>query len=310
MLYIALLIFAVLASAYFAFRYFSLTYAIKKLQKDIDNIQQDLTQNQMLHLPVPNRHLKNLLCSFNSTLEEIQKERLSYEQRERNFQKQIENISHDLRTPLTVILGYLKLYKKTQEEQISKNPELSETINMIEQKAEVIKRLVTQFYDFSRVTADDYELTLTPIDISRFLREFIMENYQILEQENLQIKIDIPKHPVWLLAESSALERIFLNLFQNAGRYASSFFRVMLKEEAEKVSILFRNDTDIISKDDIPHLFERFYTPDKSRNQGGTGLGLTIAKSLAEEMNGTLHAEAFSEDKTIICFYLEFPNIS
>lgn len=162
----------------------------------------------------------------------------------------------------------------------------------------------------SRVTADDYELTLTPIDISRFLREFIMENYQILEQENLQIKIDIPKHPVWLLAESSALERIFLNLFQNAGRYASSFFRVMLKEEAEKVSILFRNDTDIISKDDIPHLFERFYTPDKSRNQGGTGLGLTIAKSLAEEMNGTLHAEAFSEDKTIICFYLEFPNIS
>ena len=107
-----LLFLALIIGVFFAFRYFSLLYAMKKTEEEIREIQQDLTQNQMLHLPVPSPALGRLLNSFNKVLEEIREERISYEQREKEFQKQIENISHDLRTPLTVILGYLRILKK------------------------------------------------------------------------------------------------------------------------------------------------------------------------------------------------------
>lgn len=308
MLYIILIVIAVIIGGYFAFRYYSILYAFKEITNELNDIQQDLTKNQILDLPIPNRHLGKLLSSFNTTLEEIRVERRKYEKREQEFQRQIENISHDLRTPLTVILGYLKLIKKADNNRITANKEMSETLNIIEHKAEIMKNLITQFYDFSRINAGDYELPLDNVDVSRTLRESLMGNYQILEQAHLEIEIDIPDHPIWVLGEESALERIFLNLLQNAGRYADTYLCISIKECEQNVSISFMNDTRILSEDDVPHLFDRFYMQDSSRNQGGTGLGLTVAKSLAEEMGATLSAnisdKKAEKNKFAICFEL------
>lgn len=309
MLSISLLFITVVIGGYFIFRYVSLICAIEKIIGDLEEIQHDLTQNQMLHLPIPNRHLKKLLCVFNSTLEEIQKERQKYEKREREFQRQIENISHDLRTPLTVILGYLKLFKNSQYNQLLENEELSETINIINYKAEMLKHLVTQFYDYSCVNADDYQLLLEEVDITRTLKESLAGNYQILEQACLKVDVEIPDYPVWGLGEASALERVFLNLFQNAGRYADTLFQIKMKEHENGIAISFTNDTQVLSEEDIPHLFERFYMQDASRSQGGTGLGLTVAKSLAERMNAVLDVKVVEQDlarhKFVICFELD-----
>lgn len=306
MLYIILAI----IGGYFAFHYLSILYAFREITKDIREIQKDLTQNQILHLPIPNRDLEKVLCSFNYTLEEIRKERQNYEKREKGFQKQIENISHDLRTPLTVILGYLKLIKKG-DKKLNMDKELAEVLEIIEHKAETMKILVNQFYDFSRLNAGDYGLTLNNVDISRILKESLMGNYQVLEQSHLAIEVNIPEHPIWVMGEDSALERIFLNLLQNAGRYADSFLSISIKEDEENVSISFINDTNMLSEDDIPHLFNRFYMQDSSRNQGGTGLGLTVAKSLAEEMGGILEVSIVDKEslnsekyKFTICFEL------
>ena len=306
MLYIILAI----IGGYFAFKYLSILYAFREITKDIREIQKDLTQNQILQLPIPNRNLEKVLCSFNYTLEEIRKERQSYEKREKEFQKQIENISHDLRTPLTVILGYLKLIKKTDKE-LNMDKELAEVLKIIEHKAETMEILVTQFYDFSRLNAGDYGLTLNNVDISRTLKESLMGNYQVLEQSHLAIEVNIPEHPIWVMGEDSALVRIFLNLLQNAGRYANSFLRISMKEDDGNVLISFINDTNMLSEDDIPHLFNRFYMQDSSRNQGGTGLGLTVAKLLAEEMGGILEVSIVDKEslnsekyKFTICFEL------
>lgn len=308
MLYIILIFIVVIIGVYFAFRYFSILYAFNQIIKEIGDIQLDLTQNQILHLPIPNRYLGNLLSSFNTTLVEIQKERQKYENREKEFQRQIENISHDLRTPLTVILGYLKLIKKSENYKKTVSKELVETIGIIEYKAEVMKNLVNQFYDFSRINAGDYKLQLGKVDVSRTLREFFMGNYQILEQAHLKVDIDIPDYPIWGLGEESALERIFLNLLQNASRYADTYFCISVKEYKENILISFINDTQIISEDDVPYLFDRFYMQDNSRNQGGTGLGLTVAKSLAEEIGATLIVNIIDTNLTKnsfnICFEL------
>ena len=307
-----LLFLALIIGVFFAFRYFSLLYAMKKTEEEIREIQQDLTQNQMLHLPVPSPALGRLLNSFNKVLEEIREERISYEQREKEFQKQIENISHDLRTPLTVILGYLRILKKHPQAGPAKDPELADTLRILEQKAERMNTLVNQFYDYSRLCAGDFKMEMEKTDLSRVLRESLMENFRILEEAHLKVEADIPSHPLWIMGNQSALERIFLNMFQNGGRYAETVFQIAVKEEKQEVSISFTNDTKKLSPEDVPRLFDRFYIQDSSRSQGGTGLGLTVARSLAEEMGGTLEVsvpeipEKEETQNLIVCFELKF----
>lgn len=285
---------------YFAFRYVSLVLAMGQLRKEMKEILEDLTQNQMLHLPVPNYQLGRLLCSWNQVLEGIRKERQSYEKREKEFQKQIEHISHDLRTPLTVILGYLKLYRNGEGG--GEGKETSELLSVLERKAEQMKELVDQFYGYSRLNSKDYKLEFEAVDISRMVREAAADNYGILEQTELRLELSVPDHPVWVMGDSAALERIFLNLFQNAGRYGDTYLRVGVEEGPKEISVFFINDGKTLSEAELPRLFERFYMQDASRSQGGTGLGLTIAKSLAEEMKGRLYAKKNGKE---ICFILD-----
>jgi Signal transduction histidine kinase len=285
-------IISLIFGGYFAIRYYSLCYSFEKIIKDLIEIQGDLSQNHMLHLPIPDSHLAKLLSAFNSILEGIQIERQKYENREKEFRKQIENISHDLRTPLTVILGYIKLIRK--DAIVEK--QLVETLDIVQRKAEVMSKLVSQFYEFSRLKSGDYEIPIGNVDISRVLRESLLGNYQILEKANLQLEVDIPEQAIWVLGEDSVFERIFSNLFQNASRYANKYFRISIIEKEQTISILFVNDTRVLSLDEIPHLFERFYMQDSSRNQGGTGLGLTIAKSLAEEIGADLLAYSLEQE--------------
>ena len=111
-------LFAVMGG-YFAFRYFALKRALREMNRDLLEIQKDVSRNQILHLPLPDRALEQAMESVNGTLEEVRRQRLEYEKRETEFQKQMEDISHDLRTPLTVILGYLKWMKRDMAQSIA-----------------------------------------------------------------------------------------------------------------------------------------------------------------------------------------------
>ena len=276
------------AAGYLAFRYFALKNALQKADQDLREILEDLSQNRIVRLPLPDRDLEKFTGSVNATLEEIRRERLSYEEREARFQELIENISHGLRTPLTVILGYLKWMKKA--EQGSRD----QSLEIIERNARSMEKLVSQFYAFSRLHAQDYVLDLQTLDTCRLLRESITDHYQLLEGARLNVSIRLPEHPVLIRGSGEALERIFSNLLQNAVKYALTRLDICLKEpEDGTVRILFQNDTESLRQDDIPLLFNRFYKHDNSRHQGGSGLGLTVAKSLAELMGGTLTAELF-----------------
>ena len=285
------LVLAVLAGGFFAFRYFSLRRALGETRAELALVRQDLSQNQMLHLPLPDAELAALLDNLNALLAEIQAERQAYAKRERGFQEQIEAISHDLRTPLTVILGNLKLFKQSQQAQIANDPALAETIAVLEQKAEAMKSLVGQFYDYSRLSAGDMALQLTRLDAGRTLRETLAGNFQLLSGADLALDIQLPEQPLWVLGEEAALERILQNLLQNAGRYAESRLAISTSEADGLRQFRFSNDAPALSEETTARLFERFYTPDSSRHQASTGLGLTVARALAREMQGDLTAE-------------------
>ena len=285
---VLVLILALALAAYFAIRLYLLKRALKETSDQLQDIQKDLKQNQVLHLPLPDHDLENLMSSINCSLDAIHNERKDYAKRESEFQSEIEAISHDLRTPLTVILGYLGFLQK---QRLSLTTEQKEMLDIIERKARSMETLISQFYDYSRLNANDYEISIEEIDVGRTLREVFAENCIMLERAALKVKTDFPNHPVWVEGDATALERIFSNLFQNAGRYANHFLNISIQESGTSVQIVFENDTQKTNADNIPYLFDRFYMADTSRNKGGTGLGLTIAKCLAEEMAGSLTAD-------------------
>lgn len=176
---------AIVIAVYFATRFFLLKKAMKEANREFQDILKDIQQNQILHMAMPDKELENMAQSVNQALEQIRTERQEYEKRERAFQSEIENISHDLRTPLTVILGYLKLMKGQKETDM-------EMVETIERKAKTMQRLVTDFYDLSRLSARDYEVEIKETDVGRILRESLMDSYHILEKRALELEAEIP----------------------------------------------------------------------------------------------------------------------
>lgn len=305
MLTTILIIILALAYCFFAIRWVSLRRALHTTRQEITLVRQDLSQNQMLHLPLQDSKLTPFYKDLNALLADVQRERRDYAKRERDFQEQIEAVSHDLRTPLTVILGHLKLLRQHEQTALTAKPEVTEAIDVIEQKTESMKRLVDQFYDYSRLAADDMQLQLTRVDAGRLLREVLVGNYTLLAERNLTVDTHLPEEPLWVLGEDAALGRIFQNLLQNASRYAAHQLDIDIVLHNDRLCLHFTNDSTALQLDDVPRLFDRFYTPDDSRHHGSTGLGLTVARGLAEEMQGTLDVSAQPQKNGLsICFRL------
>lgn len=286
------LLFFMAATAYFSFRYFALEHALQKTARELLKIQGNVLRNEILHLPLPDKGLEQLMKSINSALEQIRREHLTYEKREQEFQQQIENISHDLRTPLTVILGYLKWLRSPAG---STSFQLTESLEILERNARSMEHLVSQFYAFSRLNGADFSLDLERLDVCRLLRESLADNYSALEREGFSLCSHLPEHPVMVQGNKDACERIFANMLQNAGRYAHSYLDIRMSQSCGQVQVFFQNDSIELKENDIQNLFHRFYRNSFSRSKGGSGLGLTIAKSLAEAMGGSLTVETLHQ---------------
>lgn len=271
---------------YLSVRLYLLKVSMKDAGKQLREINEKLEENRIVRLSAPNKELEELLVEINNSLQGIRQERIVYAKREKEFKQQIENISHDLRTPLTSMIGYLKIMDVS-----NLNEEEKEDLQTVLKKAERLQELISQFYDFSRLTAQDYPLELSAVDATKVLREVMADAYSELSARNLEVTVDLPERAVWIEGNANALQRVFQNLLQNAGRYAVKELAVSVCEEAERVFICFKNDTKDLYEQEVERLFERFYTVDKSRSNGSTGLGLTIAKEFVEKMGGSIEAE-------------------
>lgn len=216
--------------------------------------------------------------------------------RHENYLKEsIANISHDLRTPLTVILGHLQLLRK--EPLTDRQAQRIETIF---HKAERMKELVQTFYDLSILDAEQITPRREDFNLSNLLINLITENAPALEAKNISPEIDLPPHSVYLHSDYSMVERILQNLLTNAIRYSSGDIKMSLKQARENRAI-FTIENPIDSKTEInpARLFERFYTGDASRHNSGTGVGLAVVKLLTDKLGGNVSAEIKSNVLTV-----------
>lgn len=203
-------------------------------------------------------------------------------------------MSHDLRTPLTSIRGYLALV-----DDAALDAEAREALGTVRRKAASLERLVAQFYELSRLQGDDVPLELGPVDVGRMLRESVAEQYRLLADRGLDVRLDVPEHAVLARANGEAVERVLANLLHNAGKYAKTALEVSMAGEGAgaagaggRVAVEFANDAEGLSESALSRLFQPFFMADASRAQEGSGLGLAIARHLLERMGGSIEASS------------------
>ena len=244
--------------------------------------------NVLISVSSGDETLRHLAKTINLQLSKLRNMKLKYENGDRELKTAVTNISHDLRTPLTAICGYLNLLEK---QELSEDSE--RYIEQIRNRSEALKQLTEELFTYS-IMSSLPELSFEKVNLCRVLEESLISFEGALQQANMEPQIQMPGNPVWRTLDSSAVTRVFGNIINNAIKYSDGDFSIALDADG---TIVFANTARELNTIEVGKLFERFYTVDSARKS--TGLGLSIAKLLTERMNGTIQAEYIS-DKLII----------
>ena len=277
---------------------------LREIQRSLKDIM-DQGKDEQLFTFTANKKLMELAAQINRILENSRELKADFRRLELSSRKMLSNISH-LKTPLTVLSGYLEIMRLNAENGQEIEPEM---LRKAEQKARSISELMNQFFTLARLESGDMELTLSQIDACEICRKSILDFYELLQKEGFQVEADIPEHPVWLRGNQEALQRILSNLISNAVRYGADghYLCLSLREDGHNVYIEVTYKGKGIDKAFAGQIFDRLFTLEDSRNRQiqGNGLGLAIAKNLALQLGGDLTLSSVPFEKT--SFTLKLP---
>lgn len=232
---------------------------------------------------------------INLSLSRLRSEQHRYEYGNSELQRAITNISHDLRTPLTAIYGYLELLEKEPLTLAA-----MQYIRILHERTEALTSLTEELFQYSVVVSGEQELSLTLTSVNSVLEESIAAFYTTLQEKGITPTIFLPETPVLRILDHTALSRVFANLLSNAIKYSAGDLEISLSEKGE---ILFANSSKDLNSIQVEKLFDRFYTVETVKNS--TGLGLSIARALIEKMHGTISA---SYEKGRLMIYINLPD--
>jgi signal transduction histidine kinase len=248
---------------------------------------------------------KKLLIVLNRLLAQKNKTVLTYTQMEQSIRRMHTNMSHDLKTPLTVILGLSEAL--TMDQNITEE-ERNRLVTKIHEKAQHILDLMNKFFDLAKLESGDVDLPLSKIHLNEICKNNFLFFYEQVTDKGLDVKIVIPDTPVYVYSNATALNRILHNLISNAIRYGADgqVIGVNLRYDDHHAWVDIWDQGKGINERQQKLIFERLYTLEDSRNQlyQGSGLGLTITKRLVESINGEITVSSKPFDKTI--FTIQF----
>jgi len=248
-----------------------------------------------LRLAAPNRAAEALMSEVNFLLRERENERVGARRREQALREQIANVSHDLRTPLTSILGYLQLL---EDEDLPK-AQRREYLGVVEGRARVLQGLIAGFYDLSRLEAGEYPISREKVDLRQVVSQLLAAFYGDLESR-FDVQVDLPEELPAVWADRSALNRVYANLIRNALEHGSGKLRISARQTANGVETTFTNGGADLRPEAVAHVFDRFFTSDQTRSGRNTGLGLAIVKALTDQMGGMAQARLDGDAFTIV----------
>lgn len=248
-----------------------------------------------------NKVLMELGGQINRLLINRQKIKADYKREEISSKKMLANISHDIKTPLTVILGYLEILRLGNAD--------DEMLKKVESKAKQVMDLINQFFTLAKLEAGDTNINLCKININEICRENVLSFYDILLQKDFTVDISIPETTLFVQGDKDALQRILFNLISNVIRYGNDgkYLGIFLREDKANIYIDVTDKGKGIKKEFASNVFDRLYTMEDSRNREiqGNGLGLTIAKNLAVQLGGDIFLESIPNIKTTFTIKLK-----
>lgn len=278
MLYIICTVFAC-AAVIFAVKCFMMKRSAREIrEKMAEKISEDT--NTLIDISSWDKDMRELAAALNDELAKLREERRLCKQGDTELKDAVTNISHDLRTPLTAMCGYLDLLER---EEMSES--VRQYLEQIENRTEVMKQLTEELFRYSVVAAAK-EFDLERLCVNDVLEESLASFYGAISQQGITPEITITERRIERITDRSALTRVFGNIITNALKYSSGD---LLVEMTEECVITFANSSDNLGKISAERLFDRFYTVETGNNS--TGLGLSIAKLLVEQMKGGISAE-------------------
>lgn len=267
---------------------------LKKISQKLEEIQ-DTDSDENVMVFTDNKVLMDLAAQINRLLENQRKVKVDYRRSEISSKKMLSNISHDIKTPMTVILGYLEIMRLNSSGE-------NEMLLKVEQKAQRVMELINQFFTLAKLEAGDTEITISKIDVCEACRENVLDFYELLTQKEFQVDIDIPEEAVFVRGNKDALQRILFNLISNVVRYGSDgkYMGMFLRSDEKYIYIDVVDKGKGIERAFAQNVFERLFTMEDSRNREiqGNGLGLTIAQNLAHQLGGEITLESEPNVKT------------
>lgn len=270
---------------------------IHLLQKSIKEIEEDFTEkttietNTLITVSSRDNYILRLADSINIQLRKLRKDRHRFQQGDLEIKEAITNISHDLRTPLTAICGYLDLL---EQEDLTENSK--RYITVIKNRTQALKQLTEELFRYS-IAASPQNIMKEEVILNYILEESISAYYASFMEHNILPEISIPEKKIKRNLDKKALSRILGNILSNAIKYSDGDLTITLSEYGE---ILFSNHAEKLNIIEAEKLFDRFYTVETAEKS--TGLGLSIAKMLTEQMGGTISAH-YSDHIIKICLY-------
>ena len=275
-------------------------YTLQKSAKEIKNAFADrlMTEtNTLIDISSNDKYMRELAASINIQLRKLREERHFFIEGNAELKNAVTNISHDLRTPLTAICGYSDLL-----EQEEKSTTIERYLEIIRNRADLLTELIEELFRYSVIISGERLVVREPIAINGILEESIAAFYTTLNKRGIVPNIKITQAKIVRSLDRSSLIRVFSNLLNNAIKYSDGDLDITLTDSGE---VIFANTASRLNEVQVGKLFDRFYTVEAARKS--TGLGLAIARTLIEQMNGTISAK-YENGRLSICIF--FPDIS
>ncbi|WP_438347458.1 sensor histidine kinase [Paenibacillus sp. FA6] len=277
-----------------------LKYCYNKLMSIVEN-----KSSEKLMRVTDDVSIQSLLTAMNLLLDANQELTAHFTRTEMVMRRMLANVSHDLKTPLTVVLGTIEMI--LHDPNLDKE-EQERLLKMLHQKTLEIVKLIHAFFDLAKLESDDQEIVVTRVNMNGVCKNSILSFYDVIQSNHLQPTIEIPEAPIYAYANEEALERILNNLMDNAIRYGADgkVIGITLRSDESYVYMDVWDQGKGINEQHHDLVFERMYTLEDSRNKSfqGSGLGLTITKRLVEQLGGEIHLHSRPFKKTVFTVQL------
>ena len=242
----------------------------------------------------------SIAYEVNDIVSSYEKELSSFRQAEEVNKQLMTSLSHDVRTPLTTLIGYLDAAHKG----IVTGKDKDEYVEIARRKAHDLKEYIDVLFDWFKLNSDEFVLLIDPVEAVELTRNILIDWIPIFEDKQIDYSIDIPEQPFRVRLDPDAYMRVLNNLIQNVIVHShTDKINISLSNQDGNMKIVVADNGVGIEKDDLKHIFERLYKCDKGRSEKGSGLGLSIVHQLVEKMNGTITAESTPGNGTMFALY-------